>query len=184
MTCNYCHKEGHLKYDCPILKRKGKLLVRREQQNKVSANVLDEYESAEVLMVSDFDVKDEWIMDLGCTFHMTPNKHFFVELEEFNGGKVVMGNNQQCDIKGIGSVRLKIHDGSYKLLASVRYVPGLKRNLISLGTLDRAGFTYKSEKGSITVCKDSFVKLRGFLKGGLYVWLICVGWRNRNWGAE
>lgn len=73
-----------MKYDCPILKKKGKLPIRREQQNnKMSANVLKGYESVKVLMVSDLDIKDEWIMDLGCTFHMSPNKQFLVELEEF-----------------------------------------------------------------------------------------------------
>lgn len=30
LTCNYCHKEGHLKYDCPILKQKGKLPIKGE----------------------------------------------------------------------------------------------------------------------------------------------------------
>lgn len=122
-------------------------------------------------MISDFEIGDEWIMDSGYTFHMTPNKQFFIELEEFDGGKVVMGNNHQCDIKGIGSVKLKLHDGSFKILSYVRFVPGLKRNLISLGTLDKAGFSYKSENGTITVYKDSLVKLKGVLKDGLYMLL-------------
>lgn len=167
MTCNYCHKEGHLKWDCPILKRKGKLPIKKE--NNVSANVLEGYESAEVLMVSGSNDIKEWIMDSGCTFHMSPHKHFFTKIKEFDGGKVVMGNNQQCDIKGIGSVKFQMDDGSFKILASVKYVPGLKRNLISLGTLDKSGFSYKSEGGNLMVCKDSVVKMKGVLKNGLYV---------------
>lgn len=43
-------------------------------------------------------------------------------------------------IKCIVSVNLKLVDGSVKILSSVRYVLGLKRNFISLGTLDKAGF--------------------------------------------
>ncbi|KAA0054895.1 Retrovirus-related Pol polyprotein from transposon TNT 1-94 [Cucumis melo var. makuwa] len=31
------------------------------------------YDSVEVLMVSHRDIRDAWIIDLECTFHMTPN---------------------------------------------------------------------------------------------------------------
>lgn len=48
-TGNYCHKEGHKKYECLMLKKKGKLPIRKD--NKVSVNVLEGYDSAEVLMV-------------------------------------------------------------------------------------------------------------------------------------
>ena len=40
---------------------------------------------------------------------------------------------------GIGSVRLKLSNGSVKILLGVRLVPELKRNLISLGILDFSG---------------------------------------------
>lgn len=58
-----------------------------------------------------------------------------------------MGNNQKCTVKGVGTVTLRLADGSIKILKSVRYVSDLKRNLIFLGTLDRAGFKYTSENG-------------------------------------
>lgn len=120
-------------------------------------------------MVTDKDCVEEWVMDSGCTFHMTPCKHFFSELNLFEGGKVIMGNNQQCFVKGIGSMTLRTSDGSLKILKDVRYVPELKRNLISLGTLDKAGFSYTSENGTLNVTKDSVLKLSGQLRDGLYI---------------
>jgi len=35
-----------------------------------------------------------------------------------------------------------MHDGIIKTLTAVRYVPELKRNLISLGELDKNGYSY------------------------------------------
>lgn len=32
------------------------------------------YESSDVLMVANNDVHDRWIMDSGCSFHMTPER--------------------------------------------------------------------------------------------------------------
>ncbi|KAI5672321.1 hypothetical protein M9H77_12685 [Catharanthus roseus] len=78
---------------------------------------------------------------------MTPNKHWFSDFKPLNHEKVFMGNNQVCDIKGIGYVFIKVHDGVTRKLTEVRYVPDLRRNLISLGVLDSNGFFYKSENG-------------------------------------
>lgn len=80
-----------------------------------------------------------------------------------------MGNDQKCCIRGIGSVKLGLVDGTFKLLTSVRYIPELKRNLISLGTLDRAGYNYKVEAGVMKIYKGSLLKLKGILENGLYV---------------
>lgn len=167
IKCNYCHKIGHYKSECYQLKRKNNKQPYKE--NKNSANLHEGYESAEVLMITDKDNTDEWILDSGCTFHMTPYRHYFTEISEFEGGRVIMGNNQHCSVRGIGTIKLRLADGSLKILKSVRFVPELKRNLISLGTLDRAGFTYKSENGQLKVSKDKALKLVGVLKDGLYV---------------
>ena len=80
-----------------------------------------------------------------------------------------MGNNQQCNVEGIGSVAIRIYDGMVRIFKDVRYVPNLKRNLISLGTLDEEGYTYKLKKGVLKASKGSLVILKGDKKNGLYV---------------
>ena len=56
-----------------------------------------------------------------------------------DGGNVTMGNNATCKIVGVGSIQIKIIDGMVRTLSEVRHVPGLKKNLVSLGTLDKNG---------------------------------------------
>ncbi|KAI5666455.1 hypothetical protein M9H77_16308 [Catharanthus roseus] len=71
---------------------------------------------------------------------MTPNKHWFSDFKPLEHGKVFMGNNHVCEKKGIGNVFIKMHDGVTRKLTEVRYVPDLRRNLISLGVFDTNGF--------------------------------------------
>ena len=85
------------------------------------------------------------------------------------GGKVLLGDNDTCDVKETGSVHIATHDGLIRMLTNVRYVPELKRNLISLGELDRADYSYKFEKGALKVTKGSLIKLKGTLRNDLYV---------------
>ena len=124
---------------------------------------------AEVLTVSDFSIDNEWIMDSGCSFHMCPDIDWFQNLNNKETGTVYMGNNQSYSVKGIGNISLKLHDNKTITLIDVRYVPGLKRNLISLSTLDELGFSYKAENGSMYVFKGDELILTGAKKNGLYV---------------
>ncbi|GKF89344.1 hypothetical protein Tco_0263307, partial [Tanacetum coccineum] len=44
-------------------------------------------------------------------------------------------------------VKIQLHDGSSFILEDVRYVPGLKRSLNSLGTLEKKGYSVKMSMG-------------------------------------
>lgn len=54
------------------------------------------------------------------------------------------------------------------MLTEVRYVPDLKRNLISVGELDKKGYLFKGENSELLVVKGSVVVIRGIKKKGLY----------------
>ena len=47
-----------------------------------------------------------------------------------------MGNDISCKVVGIGSIQIKMFDGTIKILTDVRHVPEVRKNLISLGVLD------------------------------------------------
>lgn len=61
-----------------------------------------------------------------------------------------------------------INDGLDKILPEVRSVPDLKRNLISLGPLDKGSYSYKSEGRVLQIYKGSLLKMKGTSRNGLY----------------
>ena len=71
---------------------------------------------------------------------MCPNKTWFDTYEEKSGGNVFMGNDVSCKTVGIGTIKIKMHDGIIRTLTEVRHVPELKKNLISIGIMDGKGF--------------------------------------------
>ena len=62
--------------------------------------------------------------------------HGSLILDAPKGGVVLMGNNMSYKVIGIGTVRIKMHDGVVRTLIEVWHILDLKKNLISLGTLD------------------------------------------------
>ena len=51
----------------------------------------------------------------------------------------------------------------------MRYIPDLKRNLLSLGVFDAAGYSYKAQGGFLKIFKGILMALKGRLENGLYV---------------
>ena len=71
-----------------------------------------------------------------------------------------MGNNAPRKIVGIGTVRIKMFDGVVRTLGDVRHVPDLKKNLISLSTLDAKRYKYTGEGGVVKVSKGALVMMK------------------------
>ena len=67
---------------------------------------------------------------------MCPNCNWFVDYKECNLSKIFIGNDATCKIVGIGTLNIKMWDGVTLTINDVRHISVLKKNLISLGTLD------------------------------------------------
>ena len=71
-----------------------------------------------------------------------------------------MGNDHAQEIAGIGTIKIKMHDGTVRTTQEVRHVNGLKKNQLSLGQLDNLGYkTYVENwileivRGALTIMK-------------------------------
>lgn len=112
--------------------------------------------------------QDTWILDIGCSFHMTCRKDWLMDFQETSHGNVRMGNDTYSDVKGIGSIKVVNNDGSTILLTEVRYIPGMSKNLISLGTLEDKGCWFKSQDGIMRIFKGDLNVLTGRKSNTLY----------------
>ena len=68
-----------------------------------------------------------------------------------------LADNKDLEIKGKGDVCIKTPAGNQWTLKDVRYIPGLKRNLISIGQLDSTGYATKLGKSSWKIMKGATV---------------------------
>ncbi|XP_042484970.1 uncharacterized protein LOC122065224 [Macadamia integrifolia] len=73
-----------------------------------------------------------WILDSGCSTHMTGDKGKFMSLDSTEGGSVKFGNNDGAKIEGRGIV--KLDRGKIKS-NNVLYVSGLIHNLLSVSQI-------------------------------------------------
>ncbi|KAG8473572.1 hypothetical protein CXB51_035820 [Gossypium anomalum] len=129
-TCNFCKKKGHIKSECYKLQNKIKREAANQKgkqpENSGEADVVEDYSDGELLVasVNDSKVSEEWILDSGCTFHMSPNRDWFTTYETVSEGVVLMGNNASCKIAGVGTIKVKMFDGVVRTLSDGSTVTG------------------------------------------------------------
>ena len=95
---------------------------------------------------------------------MTPNKEWFFDFKELKGGIVYTANNFPLNTRGIGSIHLKNQDGSIRTLTGIHYVPNLKKNLISVGTLEVKVFEVRAKYGIMRIISGALVIMKGIRK--------------------
>jgi hypothetical protein len=80
-----------------------------------------------------------------------------------------MGNDISCKVVGIGSIRIKMFDGTVKMIIDVRHVPKLMKNLISLGGLDIGGYKSIFQGGVMKVYKGILLVMKAKKVGNLFL---------------
>ena len=76
----------------------------------------------------------------GAKFHVTPNLEWFSNYVDETCRTVRLSNREECKIVGIGEFPIQLPNGNTITMHQVRYVPTLKRSLVSIGMLAEDGY--------------------------------------------
>jgi len=71
-----------------------------------------------------------------------------------------MGNDHALEIVGIGTIKLKMYDGSIRTILEVRHVKGLKKKILSVGQFDNLGCKIRIDNGIMKIIKKVLVVLK------------------------
>ena len=99
------------------------------------------------LATNDEVAKTKWMMDSATSKHIYRDREMFDTLKidgEF--GHFKLGNGGKKKVEGIGSVRMKLHDGAIQNFSNVRFVPFVVVNMISMGEMTSQGYKYVGSK--------------------------------------
>lgn len=82
-----------------------------------------------------------WLVDSGCSNHMTGDRSLFDSLDKAQKSSVRLGNDKEMMVGGVGIVSVRTQTGELKQFQGVQFVPGLAHNLISVGQLLARGYS-------------------------------------------
>ena len=165
VTCYNCQKKGYFAKDCWGPKKDRDKGKKSSEEGNFSAFNVEECDTSSLFQVSN----EKWIWDSGASDHMTHRREFFTDfIEGDTNATVLLGNNQGLTVKGQGTVKIKklINEKWFDaVITEVLYVPDLKKNLFSEGTITRKGMKiikesnyakiYDNEKIVATAIRES-----------------------------
>jgi len=141
-NCYNCRKNGHMAKTCWSKKKSIESNVaasKSEDEWDVEALfVVEEEELAFKATTSkQVDYEKDWIVDSGCSNHMTGDKEKLKNLSEYKGSSVVViANNSKLTIAHIGNTVVSPQHGDTEVpLQSVYHVPGMRKNLLAVAQL-------------------------------------------------
>ena len=116
-----------------------------------------------------------WIIDSGCTSHVTHDRSIFTSYTPSSTmSKLDLGANSSATIIGRGDVRLDLcmPDGSTKpcLVKNVLHVPDLRYQLLSVSAMSKLGVNVQFDASSARLVRtsDSSTVGTGTFRNGLY----------------
>jgi hypothetical protein len=153
---------GHIAINCTHSKdqvRKGKYKIHHahvaednepDQKRAKEDDSSEEYVLISALTGTDTHGSETWLIDTGASKHMTGYKDSFSELvQKDSPHKVKLNDDYQYPIKGVGEVSYRLDSGKPTKMKDVLYVPGLKKKLLSISTLDEKGFKVSFIDGEV-----------------------------------
>jgi hypothetical protein len=141
---------GHIAKNCSAIREEYKKRNKRhhahtvedeEPPKKMIKEQIEDYVLISSLSGLVSPSEDTWLIDSGASKHMTGQRDILSSLTENNfPHKVTLGDDYQYPIKGVGESNYKLDSGTPMKMKDVLYVPGLKKNLLSILVLDNKGF--------------------------------------------
>ena len=91
-----------------------------------------------------------WFLDNGASFHITSDKSLFSTLEDKDLKIIIeMGDDGKNHVLGEGKVVFQREHGARITFTNVKYVPRMKKNLVSITMLEDKGYDVVFSKGKV-----------------------------------
>jgi hypothetical protein len=110
-----------------------------------------------------------WIINSGCTNHMTGEKRMFSSYEKNEDPQraITFGDGNQGLVKGLGKIAISLDHS----ISNIFLVDSLDYNLLSISQLCKMGYNCLFTNIGVTVFKrsDDSIAFKGVLDGQLYL---------------
>lgn len=104
------------------------------------------------LVISDGKSNHYWVLDLSCMLYICLNKDLFSIYEMVSKGAILMRNKASYKIISTQTIRISIF-WVIRTLDDVKHILDIKKNLISLSTLDAKGYKKSNKCGVLVMMK-------------------------------
>jgi hypothetical protein len=181
IQCFRCDNYGHIARNCPTRKKgrhRASTINVDSKPPQRDEGIKDEaFFFISTLSCTVPTNSDIWLIDSGASRHMTRYREHLTDLVEKESPlPVVFGDNARYTVKGVGSSSFQLDSDIPLQLNEVLYVPGMKRYLVSISSLEDKGYKVIFSKGKFLAWhKNSSMdsaRVIGVRENSLYILIV------------
>ena len=143
-NCYFCKQPGHMKKDCP------KYAAWRVKKGMILSLVCSEVNLTSV-------PRHTWWIDSGATTHISVSMQGCLWSRKPNDAErcIYVGDGKAASVEAIGTFRLLLKTGCFLDLEETFIVPSFRRNLVSISTLDKFGYSCSFGNNKFSLFQNS-----------------------------
>ncbi|CAA7014800.1 unnamed protein product [Microthlaspi erraticum] len=139
VECYKCGRIGHYAHKCRS-KNKERAHVSIEEEDLNEDHMLFSASEEEPTTLRE----DVWLVDSGCTNHMTKEERYFSSINKSVKVPIRVGNGDIVMTVGKGDITVMTNHGK-RIIKNVFLVPGLEKNLLSVPQIFSSGYQVRFE---------------------------------------
>ncbi|XP_058727147.1 uncharacterized protein LOC131598579 [Vicia villosa] len=118
----------------------GKTMDRQKDKDEGAKFARQDSDHSESMVVMDTFADNHveskiWLLDSGCSNHMTGQKEWLADFDEWKKSKVKLADNSSVQVEGTDNIVFQMSNGGKDMIKDVLYVHGIKCNMLSIGRL-------------------------------------------------
>jgi hypothetical protein len=156
IKCFSCHKNEHYASKCLKKKKKGngktqKTTSTKMQLDEFAVNFEKDFSLVSCLSTST-TTRSVWFLDNVASLHMTEARELFNSLTESDTNLHVKPvDDAKYAVNGEGIVMFQLDSRGSLDAQDVLYIPGLKKNFLSVSAMNEKGFTVTFQRGKVLI---------------------------------